>query len=224
MPTELVLDLRRNVVGFLMETFEGKPIHQLYSPQDRKRAFPDLTYQFLVFVARNLAAAVDALHQHGVVIGDVNQRNILFDPQKGFVRFLDCDSFQVKQDNTTFRCSVGVVDYTPPELQRQNFSKVDRTQNHDHFGVAVLIFHLLFLGRHPYSGVYKLNREPPSLAESISEHLFAYALRDATRECRLHRNSQHWECRRRELQRRSIVHSREMPPMVCSLDQRPQNG
>jgi DNA-binding helix-hairpin-helix protein with protein kinase domain len=48
-----------------------------------------------------------------------------------------------------------VAQFTPPEIQksRQHF-RMERTANHDNFGLAILIFQLLFFGRHPYSGVY----------------------------------------------------------------------
>lgn len=53
-----------------------------------------------------------------------------------------------------------------------NFRVTPRTPNHDNFGLAVLIFQLLFLGRHPFAGRY-LNGEP-SLGDAIKQRLFAY--------------------------------------------------
>ena len=40
------------------------------------------------------------------------------------------------------------LDYTPPELQEQNFNQVDRASCHDNFALAILIFMLLMEGVH----------------------------------------------------------------------------
>ncbi|MCX8501531.1 MAG: hypothetical protein ORO03_07545, partial [Alphaproteobacteria bacterium] len=70
-----------------------------------------------------------------------------------------------------------------PELQGRSFSEVYRTVNHDNFGLAVLIFQLLMMGRHPYAGRY-LGQELPvaggesgdmGIERAIREDLFAYS-------------------------------------------------
>ena len=50
---------------------------------------------------------------------------------------------------------------------------MQRTANHDAFGLAVMIFHLLFMGRHPFSGGYIGIGEMP-IPKAISEFRFAY--------------------------------------------------
>ena len=61
------------VIGFTMQRIEGRlPIHMLYSPAQRRESFPQARFDFLVFVARNIAAAFATLHEHGHVLGDVN--------------------------------------------------------------------------------------------------------------------------------------------------------
>ena len=49
-----------------------------------------------------------------------------------------------------------------------------RTPNHDAFGLAVLIFHLLFMGRHPFAGRYLCHGEMP-IEKAIAESRFAYS-------------------------------------------------
>jgi DNA-binding helix-hairpin-helix protein with protein kinase domain len=51
--------------------------------------------------------------------------------------------------------------------------KMLRTQNHDSFGLAILIFLLLFMGRHPFSGVYKGKDDMP-IERAIAENRFAF--------------------------------------------------
>ncbi len=143
------------VDGFLMPKVSGfKAVHKLYGPAHRKLEFERADWAFLIHTARNLAAAFDAVHAHGHVIGDVNQGNVLVGP-KATVCLIDCDSFQIRLGERDFLCEVGVPHFTPPELQRvHNFRTVQRSHNHDRFGLAVLCFHLLFMGRHPFAGVY----------------------------------------------------------------------
>ena len=175
-PTDLVTDDKGAVCGFVMKKLAGYvPLHMIFSPMDRKKTFPDKGYNFLVHVARNLATAFHKLHEAGLVVGDVNEGNILINAS-GLISFIDCDSFQVKKDNSYFFCEVGVPRYTPPELlSSASFSNVIRTENTDSFSLAVLIFQLLFLGRHPFAGI---NRSAKDMDEetAIKQHEFAYSL------------------------------------------------
>jgi hypothetical protein len=92
------------------------------------------------------------------------------------VKLIDCDSFQVPAGNRYFLCEVGVDNYTPPELQGRSFANVVRTQNHDTFGLAVMAFLMLFMGRHPFAGRYLGSGEMP-IATAIKEGRFAYGAR-----------------------------------------------
>jgi DNA-binding helix-hairpin-helix protein with protein kinase domain len=60
---------------------------------------------------------------------------------------------------------------------------VDRAQEHDYFGLAVVIFQLLFMGRHPYSGRYLGAGEMP-LERAIREFRFAYGVDAEARKMR----------------------------------------
>jgi DNA-binding helix-hairpin-helix protein with protein kinase domain len=162
------------VAGFTMPKFSGyHAVHELYGVGSRRHTFPKADFAFLVGAARNIAAAFDAIHAHGHAIGDVNENNIIVSHQ-GTVKLLDCDSFHVNTPSTSFPCTVGVPHYTPPELQGLgSFHGVTRTANHDNFGLAVLIFQLLFMARHPFSGIPKIPGDLP-LDRSIKEFRFAY--------------------------------------------------
>src|ERR1019366_1336017 len=161
--------------GFTMRKAVGaKLMHQLCRPGDRKTEFPDANFRFLVRVALNFARAIASINNLGAVIGDINESGALVD-QKGLVTIIDSDSFHYVSGGQLFRCRVGKPEYTPPELQGQSFEKVDRTVNHDAFGVAVIIFEILFMGRHPFSGVYKGTGDQLSISRAIQEGRFAYS-------------------------------------------------
>ena len=168
------------VVGFLMPKVVGKdPVHMVYSPAHRRQDRPKAAWDFLLFVARNTAAAFEALHTHGHVLGDVNQGNVLVGGDSKVI-LIDSDSFQVNAKGTLHLCEVGVSHFTPPELQGlSSFQGFTRTANHDNFGLALLIFHLLFGGRHPYSGVPLKAGVGDALETDIKGFRYAYA-RDAS--------------------------------------------
>lgn len=168
----------KHPVGFLMPRIDGKPIHLLYRPVDRKEHFATVTWQTLIAVARNLAAAFHQLHLKNVVVADVNETNVLITP-KGEVHFIDCDSFQItSSDGTCYPCEVGVPFWTPTELQGKPFATTLRTPNHDAFGLAVMVFHLLFMGKHPFAGVpsdRQLMHDAPPIEDCIRTRQFAYS-------------------------------------------------
>lgn len=158
------------VRGFIMEKITNfKEIHLLYGTKNRKKYFPNADWGFMVHAALNFANAVGSLHNKGIVIGDINQSNIMVN-QQAMIKFIDCDSYQVDYQGKTYLCEVGVPEYTSPELQGHSFHGVHRTTNHDCFGLAVIIFKILMLGRHPYSG----NGAPPEIENSIKQGCFCY--------------------------------------------------
>lgn len=151
-PQALVYNQDQQCTGFLMARIEEhSAVHDVYAPEQRKAIHPTMGWNFLVRIAANAARMFASLHRHGVLVGDVNERNLLIG-RDATVRLVDCDSFQIIDGDRVFRTAVGVVDYTPPELQGADFSTVNREPNHDRFGLAVIVFKLLFMGRHPYSG------------------------------------------------------------------------
>lgn len=170
------------VVGFLMPKVTGKdPVHVVYSPAHRRQERPKAAWDYLLFTARNVAAAFDTLHKHGHVVGDVNQGNVMVGDDSR-VMLIDSDSFQINERGTLHYCEVGVSHFTPPELQGlSSFKGFRRTPNHDNFGLALLIFHLLFGGRHPYSGVPLKAGVGDSLEGDIKAFRYAYGMDSAGR-------------------------------------------
>lgn len=178
-PSKLLFDAAtKQCVGFTMPRINARPIHQLYRPKDRKAHFPNATWAFLLHTAKNLTAAFDTLHENGILMADVNEGNV-FVTETGLVRLIDCDSYQITNPRGgVFTCEVGTPIWTPPELQGTPFANTPRRIEHDRFGLALLLFHLLFMGRHPYAGV-PVNKENASddwtFEWAIKHHQFAYS-------------------------------------------------
>ncbi len=172
-PLSVVRDESGRFAGFLMRNvLEHKPLHDLYSPGSRKIHFPQADYRFLIRTAQNIAKAIASVHGIGCVIGDINQSSILVS-KAATVALIDSDSFQVSNGLQKYLCRVGVPEYTPPELQGTSLARAARTPNHDAFGLAIVIFQLLFMGRHPFVGSVRRG-DVPALHESIKEFRFVY--------------------------------------------------
>lgn len=152
---------------------DARHLHELYGTSARRRFFPQARWFHMVLAARNAAAAFDKLHESDIVVGDVNQGNLLVDETMR-VRFIDCDSFQIKTGEQIFACPVGAPHFTPPELQGMKLRDVERTVDHDRFGMAILIFHLLFVGRHPFAGRFFGDGEL-TIERAIAERRFAFS-------------------------------------------------
>jgi DNA-binding helix-hairpin-helix protein with protein kinase domain len=174
-PIGLVLTKSGRVpIGLLMPKISNrKDIHKLYSPKSRRAEFHRADWRLLIRASANTARSFGAVHSTGCVIGDVNEGSVLV-ADDATVRLIDCDSFQVIVNGKRFACEVGVETFTPPELQGKNLREVVRTANHDNFGLAVMVFLLLFMGRHPFAGRF-LGRGEMPIAKAISELRFAYS-------------------------------------------------
>lgn len=162
------------VCGFTMPRLgQYRDLFELYIPINRKQAFPQADWRFLIQSARNLAASVAAMHQAGHVVGDMNPKNFVASAN-ATVKLIDCDSFQLAANGKIFPCEVGVPHFTAPELQGKSFKGVLQTPNHDNFALALLCFHLLFMGRHPYAGRFSGQGDMP-IERAIREFRYAYS-------------------------------------------------
>ncbi len=166
----------RKLAGFLMPRIQGmRPVFDFYNPGRRREHCPLFDYWYLHWTARNLAAAVHAVHARGYVIGDINESNILVS-KKALTTLIDTDSFQVNDTQTgiIYRGTLGKPEFTPPELQGMNFADADRMPEHDLFGLGVAIFQLLMEGTHPFDGKFRGGGDPPNREQRISSGHFPH--------------------------------------------------
>ena len=127
-------------------------------------------------VGINLAAAFRAIHAKGYVIGDVNESNILV-TESGSIAIVNTDSFQVCNlaKNSIHYCHTSNPEFTPPELQGKDLTKVHRTPQQDLFGLGILIFKLLMAGNHPYDSRFLSTEESTYSLQPIGLGHFPYA-------------------------------------------------
>ncbi|HEV7587930.1 MAG TPA: hypothetical protein VGO40_07335 [Longimicrobium sp.] len=176
-PADLLLDGRGRFAGFVMPRAEGPRLFEFYNPVSRRETAGGFHAGRMHRAGRNLAAAFDALHAAGYVVGDVNESNLLVSPIDSGVTLVDADSLQVRdaESGAVFRSRVGKPEFTPPELQGVSFEEVDRTEVHDRFGLAVLLFLLLMEGTHPFAARLDADGEAPPVEERIRRGLFPHA-------------------------------------------------
>lgn len=166
------------LLGITMRRIPGVRLDFLTNTSERKALHPDLDWGFLVSIAVNLAGAIEEVHADGIVIGDLNPAGILVDPVKAHVALIDMDSVQFADHRQRFTCDVGRPEYTAPELQRAgSLAGVWRSRSSDHFALAVIIFELLFLGRHPFIAkplAQEGAAEMPDAGTAIATRGYAY--------------------------------------------------
>ncbi|WP_338828331.1 topoisomerase DNA-binding C4 zinc finger domain-containing protein [Bradyrhizobium sp. 27S5] len=174
-PSELTTDSAGGFGGFAMRLVKSFwPMHELYHPKSRKLQYPKANYRHLIHAALNVARAVGKVHETGCVIGDFNHSGVLIS-QNYVVALIDADSFQFTINGRSYPCVVGMPDFTPPELQGRDLKTVTaRTKAQDHFGLAVAIFQLLAMGKHPYAGRYA--GPDLTMGEAIAQNRFAFSI------------------------------------------------
>ncbi|MCY4653946.1 MAG: hypothetical protein OXC95_12380, partial [Dehalococcoidia bacterium] len=160
------------VVGYVMRRVGGYSVSAYYIPKNRVKYAPWFDYELLLTAAKNIANAVQAVHDQGYVIGDINESNILVYDDDASSALISADSFYVVGDSYT-----GLVrrpEYTPHEMQGEGV-QATADADQDLFGLAVIVYKLLMEGVHPFAGVYTGEGEPPPLEDRIAAGYFPHS-------------------------------------------------
>lgn len=151
-----VVYLNKNFVGYVMPKLEN---------------FIELNVMYLddsgynleerLMVAKNLCAAINAVHNSGQVCGDLNPKNIVVNPETSRVTLVDTDSYHITdaRSGKIYRCEVGLPEYLAAEIQEKmmnNYNLINAplptfTKETDLFALAIHIFALLMNGCHPFA-------------------------------------------------------------------------
>lgn len=188
-PLELVFTPARQFVGVTMPRVEGaiqlqelcstsNPVAKRHGDQWQRFMHHEPNAPRLrIALARNLAAAVHALHSKRLyTLVDLKPANVLVQPD-GLVTLVDVDSAQVLENGRLlFACPVTTPEYTPVEGQGQRIGVSGRpaAQTWDLFSYAVIAYELI-LGIHPFAGPCRdplSGRDLTLPAEKIARGLF----------------------------------------------------
>ncbi|MCC6337824.1 MAG: hypothetical protein IT380_27995 [Myxococcales bacterium] len=145
-PTGLVRDDRQRLVGYQMPLISGaEDFGRLSSRKWRAGA---VSNDALMALFRSLHDAVAGLHGQGVVVGDLNDGNVLFSGSRPFL--IDADSMQFGG----FPCAVGHEKYLDPRLYGVDLTTTPRFDaGTDWYAFAVLLCSSL-LYVHPFGGMH----------------------------------------------------------------------
>ena len=146
-PCKALYNQYNEFIGYLMPRASGKELQKsLFIKPLFLQNFPNWQKIDLVKLCITILFKIRYLHQHGIIMGDINPMNILVvSPEE--VYFVDTDSYQIDD----FPCPVGTINYTAPEIQRKEYKTFLRTFGNEHFAVATLLFMLMLPGKPPYS-------------------------------------------------------------------------
>lgn len=155
--------------GYTMPEAKGYDFVYLLREKDTlDKRFPGWKKSDLVKLAITILKKIQYLHNHDVLIGDINLLNFLFvSPDE--VYFLDTDSYQFRG----FPAPVGTPSFIAPELQGVDLRTVMRTQNSENFAVAMLLFMLMMQGLSPYA-----HQGGSTPAHNIKNGLFPFGVGD----------------------------------------------
>jgi len=174
-PQDALFDGNGQFVGYTMPRVQSK-YHIFAASRERERMalYPNYTWKTSVTIAWNLAMAVYNVNSTGAVVGDMNPNNIMVD-ELGRVTLIDTDSFNItnKRTGKIYKCTVGVPEMLPPELQGVNLAdtKNEFTELTDGFSLSIHIFNLLMNNCHPF-GVSGMKKSKSSTSNApVAKHI-----------------------------------------------------
>jgi len=174
-PQSLQTDAKGQLILVLPAIARPREIHEFYGVASRIEHWPTATWADCVHVALHVAKAVAEVHAAGFIVADLNEQNFLVDPF-GNTTLIDCDSLMSTHEGRRTFGGAFRPEWLPPELAgRSDLSAVERTPNHDNFSLAMMMFRLLMLGRHPFTGAPLSGAAMPTDSEAIETHQFVYA-------------------------------------------------
>lgn len=158
-PVNTLLDSENKIVGVLLPYAEGRRLsvalayNSVTDNYQLARTYPYLNIRTFMRIAKSVAMQVEALHQLGIILGDINLENVLVELPKNksgkIVTWLvDIDSAQFRE----YPCCVERPAFVHPRhLQSTSQTRsYTKTLVDDNFALSVLIFATLMRGARPY--------------------------------------------------------------------------
>ena len=139
-PIEEVFDMKGNFIGFRMRKISGEDFAKLSSKKFIKSN--NITVKFILKMLIDVKDTLDQLHNNGIIIGDLNDQNIMFDLYQ-HVYFIDCDSWSIGNEKAT----VAMDSFKDPLLRGNDF--IEDTYN---YSFAILAWRSL-TRIHPFAGI-----------------------------------------------------------------------
>ncbi|MBS2019089.1 MAG: hypothetical protein JST00_39845 [Deltaproteobacteria bacterium] len=152
-PLDLCTDPAGDIVGFAMKALDGAV--DMHRAAQRRWREQHMTANGVVSVFRDLASTLSALHARGVVVGDLNDGNVVLVSEPAAPSpawspfFIDADSMQLPG----FPCTVAHERFLDPRLYGASLAGGVLSRDSDWYALAVMLFGSLFFV-HPYGGAH----------------------------------------------------------------------
>lgn len=143
-PLEIYYDRFGATKAFSMDKIDLNnliPFYKLFQKSFCKQN--NIDYKLKIIICENLIKGLSECHSNDIIIGDFNFNNLYVD-DKGFVYYIDVDSFQTKHHKHSNIVLDDVRDFLYFTISKES----------DYYALSVLIFYCLSFA-HPFKGVHK---------------------------------------------------------------------
>jgi DNA-binding helix-hairpin-helix protein with protein kinase domain len=178
-PTHLLENNQGQTIGYLMPYVDTRLAVSMNTYIEEIESLPeqDQSITLRVMVARNLAAALAALHEKRDYFIDLKPQNILIFKETGNICLLDCDGFAI--GGGKYPAHQYSSQYMMPEIliNRVTPQALSLNDHQDRFALAVIIFQILDYGVHPFQGIpHDQSIENANTDEFAKRGWYAYGL------------------------------------------------
>jgi serine/threonine protein kinase len=159
-PEDLLMDGKNKLIGYTMRFVPNThPLCKLFTKAFRQRE--QVTEGQIVGIVQKMRETVRHIHDHKMLIVDLNEMNFLVPPKFDDVYFIDVDSYQTPSYHATALMeSVRDRHMTPGHF----------TELTDWFSFGVVSFQL-FIGIHPYKGKHPKYTGVDALDERMKDNI-----------------------------------------------------
>ena len=181
-PRQIIYNTDGKFIGFIMKKVKGENFDEIFL--NNFNTYTKKEFYTLIINVLKALDILDSNSSHQILMGDINFGNIQVS-NKTDVFLIDLDSIQIDG----FPNPVGTEDFLHPSIIGKHFPDFLRTEEHEFFAVAVLLFRC-FIWLHPYS--YKGGS---SVASNITAGIFPYNLDGSYTDKTPNgeRNNKHWK-------------------------------
>jgi len=130
-----------------LKRVEGTPLNK-FIKQKKENPQEFLWEESVSLILKQVAQALDFVHQSGLIHRDLKPSNLIYDPSSGHVTLLDFGlAIRADKDNMGEEC--GTTVYEAPEQISRSENKY--TKAVDIWAVGIIMYEMLTLGEHPIS-------------------------------------------------------------------------
>lgn len=159
-----------------MEFLDGQSLADILRAERKKGGFQGLDYQTILEVGSQVASALNAAHNKGVVHRDLKPANIIIVSESGLVKVVDFGISKILGAEaaaiTRTDLFVGTPAYASPE-QAMGLAEIDGRS--DLYSLGIVLYEMA-CGRTPFSGIEnpvaqlaaRVNQDAPPLREKVS--------------------------------------------------------